>query len=41
MPEEHIFDFGEVPSGEYVIEVRAGDVWHALSEPISAVYVVE
>lgn len=41
MPEEHIFDFGEVPSGEYVIEVRAGDVWHALSEPISTVYVVE
>lgn len=40
-PSEHIFDFGEVPSGEYIVEISAGDVWHALSEPISTVYVVE
>jgi len=41
MSDVHIFDFGAVGKGEYVIEVRAGDVWQSLSEPISVVYVVE
>ena len=36
-----IYDFGTLPAGEYVVEVQAADVWHALSKPLYTVVVVE
>lgn len=36
-----IYDFGTLPVGEYVVEVYAADVWHALSKPLYTVVVVE
>ena len=41
MPKAQIYDIGNIAPGTYVIEVKAGDVWGALSEPISTSIVIE
>ena len=36
-----LFNLGNISEGKYLLEVRAGDVWHAVSDPLVTVLKVE